>query len=136
MIRRPPRSTRTDTLVPDTTLFRSHLHACSHTTFSCNVIEGGVKTNVIPDEVRLDVDIRTLPGEGPAEVEAHLRAALGALADRVEAETILDSPTTMSRLDTPPWATPQRAVGRRLPEDTPAPTIHMGPTAPPVHPPP
>src|SRR3546814_6176046 len=24
MIRRPPRSTRTDTLVPDTTLFRSH----------------------------------------------------------------------------------------------------------------
>src|SRR3546814_6879789 len=66
---------------PDLGITR-HLHACSHTTFSCNVIEGGVKTNVIPDEVRLDVDIRTLPGEGPAEVEAHLRAALGALADR------------------------------------------------------
>src|SRR3546814_4715529 len=27
MIRRPPRSTRTDTLLPDTTLFRSHRHA-------------------------------------------------------------------------------------------------------------
>src|SRR3546814_20839762 len=27
MIRRPPRSTRTDTLFPDTTLFRSHLNA-------------------------------------------------------------------------------------------------------------
>src|SRR3546814_15398811 len=27
MIRRPPRSTRTDTLFPYTTLFRSHLHA-------------------------------------------------------------------------------------------------------------
>src|SRR3546814_8842980 len=26
MIRRPPRSTRTDTLFPSTTLFRSHLH--------------------------------------------------------------------------------------------------------------
>src|SRR3546814_15356571 len=25
MIRRPPRSTRTDTLIPDTSLFRSHL---------------------------------------------------------------------------------------------------------------
>src|SRR3546814_19986510 len=113
MIRRPPRSTRTDTLVPDTTLFRSHLHACSHTTFSCNVIEGGVKTNVIPDEVRLDVDIRTLPGEGPAEVEAHLRAALGALADRVEVETILDSRPTMSRLDTPLWESLQRRSAKR-----------------------
>src|SRR3546814_18647611 len=28
MIRRPPRSTRTDTLFPYTTLFRSHLDAC------------------------------------------------------------------------------------------------------------
>src|SRR3546814_9169919 len=27
MIRRPPRSTRTDTLFPYTTLFRSHVHA-------------------------------------------------------------------------------------------------------------
>src|SRR3546814_12281584 len=84
--------------MPDLGIAR-HLHACSHTTVSCNVIEGGVKTNVIPDEVRLDVDIRTLPGEGPAEVEAHLRAALGALADRVEVATILDSRPTMSRLD-------------------------------------
>src|SRR3546814_7066227 len=29
MIRRPPRSTRTDTLFPDTTLFRSPLVACA-----------------------------------------------------------------------------------------------------------
>src|SRR3546814_1375842 len=29
MIRRPPRSTRTDTLFPYTTLFRSHLKVCS-----------------------------------------------------------------------------------------------------------
>src|SRR3546814_7156724 len=123
MIRQPPKSTRTDTLFPYTSLFRSHLHACSHTTFSCNVIEGGVKTNVIPDEVRLDVDIRTLPGEGPAEVEAHLRAALGALADRVEVETILDSRPTMSRLDTPLWESLQRAVGRRFPEATLAPNL-------------
>src|SRR3546814_5002185 len=28
MIRRPPRSTRTDTLFPYTTLFRSHAHDC------------------------------------------------------------------------------------------------------------
>ena len=33
-------------------------HACTHTTFSPNVVHGGVKTNVIPDVVDLDVDIR------------------------------------------------------------------------------
>src|SRR3546814_8298786 len=30
MIRRPPRSTRTDTLFPYTTLFRSHFHGAPH----------------------------------------------------------------------------------------------------------
>ncbi len=37
-------------------------HACTHTTFSPNVMHGGVKTNVIPDRVEIDVDIRALPG--------------------------------------------------------------------------
>src|SRR3546814_19987204 len=100
--------------MPDLGIAR-HLHACSHTTFSCNVIEGGVKTNVIPDEVRLDVDIRTLPGEGPAEVEAHLRAALGALADRVAVATLLDSRPPLSRLNTPLWSTLQTSLGPRFP---------------------
>src|SRR3546814_18700 len=58
--------------MPDLGIAR-HLHACSHTTSSCNVSEGGVNTNVIPDEVRLDVDLSTLPGEGPAEVAAQPR---------------------------------------------------------------
>ena len=30
-------------------------HACTHTTFSPNVVHGGVKTNVIPDDVVLEV---------------------------------------------------------------------------------
>ena len=34
-------------------------HACTHTTFSPNVIHGGQKTNVIPDEVAIEVDIVT-----------------------------------------------------------------------------
>ena len=49
---------------------------------SPNVVHGGQKTNTIPDVVDIDVDIRTLPGETRAEVEAHLAAALGDLADR------------------------------------------------------
>ena len=38
------------------------VHACTHTTFSPNVMHGGTKTNVIPDSVELEIDIRTLPG--------------------------------------------------------------------------
>ena len=56
-----------------------YLHACTHTTFSPNVVgtAGRPKTNVIPDVVDLDIDIRTMPGEHTDEVDAHLRAALG-----------------------------------------------------------
>ena len=40
-----------------------HWHACTHTTFAPTVAHGGTKTNVIPDLVELEVDIRTLPGQ-------------------------------------------------------------------------
>src|SRR3546814_9012293 len=43
MIRRPPRSTRTDTLFPYTTLFRSHVAACLldlHPNLSGNILHG------------------------------------------------------------------------------------------------
>jgi acetylornithine deacetylase/succinyl-diaminopimelate desuccinylase-like protein len=60
-----------------------YAHACTHTTFSPNVVHGGSKMNVIPDAVHLDLDIRTLPGVGGAEVDAMLTEALGDLAASV-----------------------------------------------------
>jgi acetylornithine deacetylase/succinyl-diaminopimelate desuccinylase-like protein len=60
-----------------------YAHACTHTTISPNVVHGGSKMNVIPDAVHLDLDIRTLPGVGSAEVDAMLTEALGDLAARV-----------------------------------------------------
>jgi acetylornithine deacetylase/succinyl-diaminopimelate desuccinylase-like protein len=105
----------------------AHLHACTHTTFSPNLIEGGVmKTNVIPDSIALDVDVRTLPGEGTAEVDAHLRAALGDLADRVDVEIILNDPASISRTDTPLWDALQRAVSVPFPGATLAPQFTVG----------
>jgi acetylornithine deacetylase/succinyl-diaminopimelate desuccinylase-like protein len=95
----------------------AHLHACTHTTFSPNLVDGGVmKANVIPDEVHLEVDVRTLPGDGPDEVAAHLECALGDLAAHVEVETILDDPASMSRTDTPLWDSIQRAVSVPFPK--------------------
>jgi acetylornithine deacetylase/succinyl-diaminopimelate desuccinylase-like protein len=94
----------------------THLHACTHTTFSPNVLTDGdrhvrMKTNVIPDVIDIDVDVRTLPGEGTDEVTAHLRAALGdELASRVDVAVLMDDPASISRTDTALWDALQRAV--------------------------
>lgn len=85
------------------------LHACSHTTFSPNVVHGGVKSNVIPDTVELDVDIRTLPGVTGDEVDAALREAIGDLADRVHIGRLIDDQSTASTFDNPMWD----ALGQR-----------------------
>lgn len=78
-------------------------HACTHTTFSPNVIHGGVKTNVIPDIVDIDVDIRVLPGETDADVAAHLRAALGDLSDDVHIKVLESCVATESPREGPLW---------------------------------
>ena len=105
----------------------AHLHACTHTTFSPNLIDGGVmKANVIPDDVVLDVDVRTLPGEASDEVTAHLRAALGPLADDVEVEVLMDDPASISRIDTPLWDALIRAVNVPFPGARLAPHFTVG----------
>ncbi|MEZ5257271.1 MAG: M20/M25/M40 family metallo-hydrolase [Ilumatobacteraceae bacterium] len=92
---------------------KGFLHACTHTTFSPNVAQTGErpKTNVIPDAVELDVDIRTMPGDSTEEVTAHLRAALGEeLFEQVDVEVVMDDASSISRMDTPLWDALQRAV--------------------------
>jgi acetylornithine deacetylase/succinyl-diaminopimelate desuccinylase-like protein len=59
-------------------------HASTHTTFSPNVVRGGQKTNIIPDLVEIEVDIRTVPGTTAADVDDYLREALGPLATQIE----------------------------------------------------
>jgi acetylornithine deacetylase/succinyl-diaminopimelate desuccinylase-like protein len=88
-----------------------HYHACTHTTFAPTVAHGGTKTNVIPDRVDLEVDIRTLPGQSGADANALLREALGDLADRVEIESN-DDPATTSPTDTPLWDSLARISAR------------------------
>ena len=103
-------------------------HSCSHTTFSPNVIGGGVKTNVIPDEVTIEVDIRTLPGEDREEVEAHLRAALGDLYDSVETEIIKHDPSTSSPTDNKLWETLSASIAKAYPEALVVPSMVTGGT--------
>jgi acetylornithine deacetylase/succinyl-diaminopimelate desuccinylase-like protein len=105
----------------------AHLHACTHTTFSPNLVDGGhMKTNIIPDQVVVEVDIRTLPGDGPEEVDAHLRAALGDLANHVEVEMMMNDPASTSRVDTPLWDSLARAVNIPFPTARLTPQLVVG----------
>jgi acetylornithine deacetylase/succinyl-diaminopimelate desuccinylase-like protein len=103
------------------------VHACTHTTFSPNVMHGGTKTNVIPDSVELEVDIRTLPGQTGDEVRAMLAEALGDLADRVEMESN-DDPSTESPMDTPLWDSLSRVTGKLVEGSALVPFLMVGGT--------
>ena len=104
-----------------------NLHACSHTTFSPNVIHGGVKTNVIPDTVDIDVDIRSVPGQGD-QVERHLRDALGELYDELEVTTLHDDDATFSSTATPMWAKLEELSQHAHPGATLMPSMIVGAT--------
>ncbi|HET9729483.1 MAG TPA: M20/M25/M40 family metallo-hydrolase [Acidimicrobiia bacterium] len=83
-------------------------HACTHTTFAPTVISGGTKTNVIPDRVEVEVDIRTLPGQTGPDVRKLLDDALGDLAAHVEITPFDENDSTQSPTDTPLWDSLQR----------------------------
>jgi acetylornithine deacetylase/succinyl-diaminopimelate desuccinylase-like protein len=104
-------------------------HACTHTTFSPNIAHGGTKVNVIPDRVDIDVDIRTLPGVEPHEVDAMITDALGHLASRVTIEpSSRRREGTISPTDTPLMAAISRVATRMMPDSKVVPAITTGGT--------
>ncbi len=103
------------------------VHACTHTTFAPTVMHGGTKTNVIPDSVELQVDVRTLPGQTGEETIELLREALGDMADEVEIESN-DDPSTESPIDTPLWDTLSRVTSRLVEGSALVPFLMVGGT--------
>jgi acetylornithine deacetylase/succinyl-diaminopimelate desuccinylase-like protein len=85
------------------TSLATSLWSATHTTFSPNQCRAGVKTNVIPDAVDIEVVIRTLPGENEDDVRWHLDKALGDLAGEVEIEPLFSKPASVSPTGTPLW---------------------------------
>ena len=91
------------------------LHAITRTTFAPTIAHGGVKTNVIPDAVELQVDVRTVPGDTGDSVRAAIMDALGPLAADVELVVDSDDPPNASPVDTPLWDSLQRVSERLVP---------------------
>ncbi|MBM3674303.1 MAG: M20/M25/M40 family metallo-hydrolase [Actinobacteria bacterium] len=86
-------------------------YACAHTTMAPTVAHGGTKTNIIPDSVELQVDVRTLPEQSGDVARSMLLDAIGDLADRVDI-TSKDDPATRSAIDTPLWDALGRVTSR------------------------
>ena len=104
------------------------IHALTHTTFSPNVAQGGVKTNIVPESAEVEVDIRTLPGVDGAAVRRMLRAALGDLWSQVEIVAEGDNLATSSPIDTPLWSALTKVTAQLVPGATTVPFLIMGAT--------
>jgi acetylornithine deacetylase/succinyl-diaminopimelate desuccinylase-like protein len=104
------------------------VHACTHTSIAPTVLHGGTKTNVIPDVVDLQLDIRTLPGQTSDDVRLMLEDALGDLAGQIEITGISNDDPSASPLDTPLWASIRRATEALVPGSTTVPFILVGAT--------
>jgi acetylornithine deacetylase/succinyl-diaminopimelate desuccinylase-like protein len=104
------------------------VHAATHTTFAPTVMHAGVKTNVIPDTVDLEVDIRTLPGQREEDIRAMIDEALGDLAGSVEISAKSNDPATASPVETPLWDSLQRVTEKLVPGSRNVPFIIVGAT--------
>jgi acetylornithine deacetylase/succinyl-diaminopimelate desuccinylase-like protein len=92
-----------DTIATLPTPVARSCHALTHTTISPNVAHGGQKTNVIPDVVDIEVDIRTVPGTNKTDVDAMLTEAIGDLATHVEMIDLQVGDATQSPTENDLW---------------------------------
>src|SRR3546814_14921490 len=119
MIRRPPRSTRTDTLFPYTTLFRSYLHRRGR-------VGGGVVTRLAATFAKPHPALVTFITAGDGDTAANLDALVAGGADVIE----LGMPFTDPMADGP-----QNLAATLCALDTGTHTAHTFDTAPPSTPP-
>src|SRR6266849_4390975 len=80
---------RTDAALAELGPMNRGLDAALHNTVNATIVSGGLKVNVIPSEVRVQLDGRLLPGFGPEDMLRELRAVIG---PEREIEVTLDGP--------------------------------------------
>jgi len=91
-----------DLAVEDPLLAR-YFHAITHLTISPNVLRGGIKANMIPDQAVAELDIRALPGTDRTTVNEVLRKLMGAPGEKLELEPVADHLSYFSGRDNPLW---------------------------------
>lgn len=93
-----------DDIAEDDPTLARWIHACTHLTFSPNVIHGGAKSNVVADAAEGDIDVRMLPGQDATDVNDHLRKVLGpARFDELDFVPVLEMEANASPTDGAMW---------------------------------
>jgi acetylornithine deacetylase/succinyl-diaminopimelate desuccinylase-like protein len=111
------------TLPPDIAV---HAHACTHSTYTPTLVSGGLKNNIVPDEIAVELDVRVLPGETTADVERFTAQLLADLP--VTVDVVHRTEPSHSSTAAPIWPALQRAVQRAHPDGRIAPTLFTGAT--------
>ena len=75
--------------------FAGYLTAITRMTVSPNMVQGGAKTNIVPDSCEADVDVRVLPGQDKEYVVKELGRVIG----EIEMEINLYTVPTLSTSD-------------------------------------
>ena len=110
--------------LPDDVAVRAH--ACTHSTFTPTLVAGGLKNNIVPDEVTVELDVRIIPGESVADVERLVRELLADLP--VTVDVVYRTEPSHSPVTGPIWPALERAVARAHPGARAAPTLFTGAT--------
>jgi acetylornithine deacetylase/succinyl-diaminopimelate desuccinylase-like protein len=76
-------------------------YSCTHMTIAPTMLQAGSKVNIIPETVEIQLDVRTLPEQTAADVEAAIRDALDDMADEVDIHVGRPDLATISPADTP-----------------------------------
>lgn len=103
-------------------------HACTHRTYSVNIARAGIKSNIIPDEALLVVDIRLPPGDSREAAKRDMAELLADFGDDVSFDVPLGGEPSLSPTDTPLWDVLASAARRAYPDATLVPTLITGGT--------
>ena len=92
------------------------------------MVHGGTSTDVIPDEVVIELDARILPGDDVGSVDAILTEILGPLSAEVVVESISERGGSESPFDTALMDALRRVVHRVDPDAALLPRVTSGAT--------
>jgi carboxypeptidase PM20D1 len=101
------------------------LNALLRTTTAPTIIDGGVKSNVLPSSARAVVNFRILPGDTQQSVAAHVRGVTVGVGVRLLEGT---DPSNVSDSRAPQFRTLQRTIAQVYPDAIVAPYLVVGGT--------
>ena len=104
-------------------------NALIRTTAAATMIDGGVRSNVLPQEARAVVNLRVIPGDSVAAVLDHIRSLVG---DEVRVALThfghQGDPAPLASTETTGWACVAESIAEVFPSAVPTPWILFGAT--------